>query len=139
VPIPEPIKVEGLRALRKRLRKADREGRVRLKAASNAAGQIIVDTAKPRVPLGPGKGGHARSSVKVASTNNQARVQAGGKKYPYFPWLDFGGRVGPKRKTHRPFLTEGRYIWKAFDEKRSEIEVVLEREMQIVADSIEGE
>ncbi len=130
---PEPIKIEGLRELRKRLRKATGYAPIGLKVAGNKAAQIVVDEAKPRVPIGPGKGGHARDSIKAASTQGAARVSAGGKKFPYYPWLDFGGTVGPGKRSRRPFLKEGRYIWAAFADKRDEIEQVLADEMANVA------
>lgn len=122
MPAPDPIKVEGLREFRKRLRKMNPEVAKGMRLASNAAAQIIVDKAKPKVPIGPGKGGHAVSSIKVASTARAARISAGGKKFPYYAWLDFGGGVGPLKRSRRPFLKSGRYIWAAFEEERDRVE-----------------
>lgn len=121
-----PIRVEGLREFSRALKRVDNEAPKGLRLAANRAADIVVRTAKPRVPLGPGIGGHAVTSIKAASTRTAARVSEGGKRYPYMPWLDFGGRVGPRKSVKRPFLKEGRYIWKAFAEKRDEIEEVLE-------------
>lgn len=123
--LPDPIRIDGLKQFRRALKILDGDLPKRIKAIGNEAAQIVVDEAKPRVPLGPAKAGHARSSVRVASTGTAARVAAGGKKYPYFPWLDFGGRVGPNKSSKRPFLTEGRYVWSAFDDRRSDVEKVL--------------
>lgn len=130
---PEVIRVVGLREFRRNLKRLNREAPKGIKVASNKAAQIIVEEAKPRVPLGPGKGGHAKSSIKAASTGTAARVQAGGKKYPYYAWLDFGGRVGRGHNTRRPFLKSGRYIWSAYEDKRVEIERVLAEELENVA------
>ena len=132
---PEPIKIEGLREFRRNLRNLDSNLPKGLRLAGNAAAKIVVDTAKPRVPVGPGQGGHASSSIKVASTATAARVSAGGKRYPYFPWLDFGGRVGPKKKSLRPFLKKGRYIWSAYDDERDQIEQTLLTELTDIARS----
>jgi hypothetical protein len=115
------IRVEGLRKLNKSLRTLSADAPKSLRLAGNDAADLIVKTARPKVPTGPGKGGHAASSVKAASTRTAARVKAGGKKYPYFPWLDFGGRVGRRKKNVRPFLKSGRYVWKAYGEQRDKV------------------
>lgn len=130
---PETIRVEGLREFRRNLKRANRDAPKGIRVASNKAAQIIVDEAKPRVPIGPGKGGHAASSIKAASTASAARVSAGGKRFPYYAWLDFGGRVGRNRSVKRPFLKSGRYIWAAYEDKREEIEAVLAEELKAVA------
>lgn len=129
----EPIRVDGLRQLNSSLRKLGKDAPKALRIAGNKAADIIVADAKPRVPLGPGKGGHARDSIKAASTRTAARVQAGGKRFPYYPWLDFGGRVGRKKATVRPFLSDGRYIWHAYAQRRDEFAQLLDDELTAVA------
>jgi hypothetical protein len=129
----EPIRIEGLREFSRGLRRIGSDHAKGLRLAGNKAAQIVVDTAKPRVPIGPGKGGHAASSVKAASTRTAARVSGGGKKFPYYPWLDFGGRVGPNNSIHRPFLKQGRYIWKSYADRRDRVEEVLREELVRVA------
>lgn len=131
----QPIKVEGLRELNNGLRRMDKDLPKGLRLAGNAAANIVVDEAKPRVPVGPGAGGHAKSSIKAASTRTAARVSAGGKRFPYYPWLDFGGSVGRNKSVKRPFLKSGRYIWKAFDDKRAEVQQTLQDELVKVAES----
>lgn len=117
----EVIRIEGLREFRRALREADRNAPKGLRLAGNKAAEIVVTAARPRVPLGPGKGGHARDSIRAASTQSAARVKGGGARFPYYPWLDFGGSVGRKRSVHRPFIKEGRYIWRAFVDHKDEI------------------
>lgn len=129
----EPIKIEGLREFSRSLRKLDKDLPKGLRLAGNTAANVIVAEAKPRVPLGPGRGGHAKTSIKAASTRTAARVSAGGKKFPYYPWLDFGGRVGPGKSVHRPFLKKGRYIWAAYAEKQAEFRETLKDELVKVA------
>lgn len=138
MPMIQPIKVDGLREFNRGLRSLDKDLPKGLRLAGNEAARIVVGAAKPRVPVGPGKGGHAASSIKAASTRTAARVSAGGKKYPYYPWLDFGGRVGPNKSVRRPFLKQGRYIWAAFDDHRDEIEQTLRAELLKVADTALG-
>jgi hypothetical protein len=97
-----------------------------LRVAMNEAAQIVVDDARPRVPVRSGK---AAGSIRVASTRSSVRVRAGGARVPYYPWLDFGGAVGRGGSTKRPFLKEGRYLWKSFADKSKsgEIQATLRR------------
>lgn len=127
---PEPIRIEGLRELNRNLRRMDRDLPKGLRLAGNKAAQIVVDAARPRVPSKTGK---AKRSIKVASTRTATRVSAGGNRAPYYPWLDFGGRVGRHRSVQRPFLKTGRYIWKAFADHRAQVEQTLREELERVA------
>lgn len=129
----EPISVEGLRRLSRQLRQIDSDAPKALRLAGNEAAGIVVSAAKARVPLGPAKGGHARNSIKAASTRTQARVSAGGTKFSYYPWLDFGGTVGPGKKSKRPFLKQGRYLWKAFADHREDVETRLRTQLEDIA------
>lgn len=127
------IRVSGLKEFNRVLRRIDSDAPKGLRLAGNSAAQIVVDEAKPRVPLGPGRGGHARSSIRAASTRTAARVREGGKKFPYMPWLDFGGSVGRRDSVKRPFIKSGRYIWAAFADERDRVEGVLRDELADVA------
>jgi hypothetical protein len=120
--IPDPIRITGLREFNKALKAVDDKLPSKTRLAANTAAQIVVDVAKPRVPTGPGKGGHAATSIKAQSTRTAARVSAGGKKYPYYPWLDFGGKVGRHKTVKRPFLKRGRYIWDAYADNADKVE-----------------
>lgn len=131
----EPIRIEGLRELNRRLRTLDKEAPKGLRLAGNEAAELIVDKAKPKIPIGPGIGGHASSSIRASSTRTSARVSAGSKRYPYYAWLDFGGRVGRRKATTRPFLKTGRYVWKAFAEERDQVERVLTKALDDVVTS----
>jgi len=91
-----------------------------LRIAFNAAADVIVADARPRIPAVTGA---ARDSVKARSTQTRARVVGGGNKAPYYPWLDFGGRI-PVTNVRRPFLPEGRYIYNAYFRKRATGEFV---------------
>jgi HK97 gp10 family phage protein len=129
----EPIRVDGLKEFQRDLKKMGGELPTALRLAANSAAQLVVDEAKPRVPVGPGKGGHASASIKAASTRTAARVSAGGKKYPYYPWLDFGGSVGPQKSSQRPFLKQGRYIWKAYADNDEKVQMQLAEALADVA------
>ncbi|MET7989854.1 hypothetical protein ABZU76_02985 [Amycolatopsis sp. NPDC005232] len=117
----DAIRIEGLREFQRSLKNISPELPKALRLAANDAAELVVADAKPKVPIGPGKGGHAVSSLKAASTRTAARVQGGGKRYPYYPWLDFGGGVGPGKKTKRPFFKKGRYIWASFADNQDRV------------------
>lgn len=127
----DPIKIEGLRAFSKSLQQLDSDLPKALRVAFNGATQIVVDEAKPKVPKISGK---AASSVKARSTRTAARIVGGGNKAPWYPWLDFGGRVGRNRSVRRPFLKEGRYIYKAFFANRDRFGELLQESLVDVAE-----
>jgi hypothetical protein len=91
---------------------------------------VVVDAAKPKVPS---KSGAARGSLKAASSQTQARVSAGGRAAPYYPWLDFGGAVGRKKSVHRDFYKSGRYIFPTVAEKQDDIQDAMAKAVQQLA------
>lgn len=124
------IAIDGLDQFRANLKVMDRELPKALRLAFNAAADIVVQDAKPRVPS---KTGAARGSVKARSTQAFARVSGGGNRAPYYPWLDFGGRVGKGRSVKRPFIKDGRYIYDAYYRNRPRFAEVLEQQLLDVA------
>lgn len=118
----ELIRIHGLREFNRNLRRLDSNLPKGLRLAGNRAANIVVAEARPRVPK---RTGRAAASVRAASTRTSARVRGGGARVPYYPWLDFGGRVGRNRSVSRPFLQEGRYIWAAFADQRAQVQAEL--------------
>lgn len=104
----EVIKIDGWAEFNRNLRRMDTDLPKMLRLVANEAADIVVDWAAPRVPT---KTGRAAGSLKAKSTRTEARVQGGSRSAPYYPWLDFGGRVGRKRSVAREFVKEGRYIY----------------------------
>lgn len=129
------IRIRGLREFRLKVRAADRELAKGLRKAGNRAAQIVVNEARPRVPVGPGRGGHAFTSIKAASTQRATRVSEGGARFRYMPWLDFGGTINKHtgHPTHRPFLKKGRYIWAAFADNKTAVEFELRTALHEIA------
>ena len=130
----EAIRVEGLNEFVKNLKTLDRNLPKAVRVAFNEAADVVVQDARPRVPK---RSGRARRSVRVASTQTKARVRGGGSKAPYYPWLDFGGRVGRNKSVKRAFLKDGRFIYKSyFDKKASgEFEKVMTKALLKVVES----
>lgn len=114
----EAIRVEGLRQFTKALKDLDLELPKAMRHANNAVASIVVDAARPKIPVKTGK---ARKSLKAKSTRTAVRVSAGGKRAPYYGWLDFGGSTGIKRSVRRPFLEEGRYIYPEYSGSRGKV------------------
>lgn len=107
----QPIKITGLAEFNRNLRKLDKDLPKALRLALNEAGEIVVAWAKPQVPVQSGK---AVGTVKARSTRTSARVTGGSAKVPYYPWLDFGGRVGRNKSVKRPWQSAGRYIYPGY-------------------------
>ena len=124
----EPIKIEGLNQFVRDLKGIDAELPKMVRKAFNTSTDLVVDDARPRIPR---RSGRARGSVRSRSTQTFARITGGGAKAPHYPWLDFGGRVGRRGSIQRPFLTEGRYIYRSYYDlqARGEFERVMVAEL----------
>jgi len=117
----EPIKIQGLAEFNRNLRKLDSDLPKALRLAMNQAADVVIGYARPRVPRRSGK---AAGSIKPQSTRTAVRVSAGGRKAPYYPWLDFGGRIGKRKSVKRAFLKEGRYLYAGYYKARDSGELV---------------
>lgn len=126
------LAVAGLADMRKGLRGIDKDLPKGVRLLLNTVAAVVVDAAKPKVAS---KTGAARASMKAASSQTEAKVSAGGRAAPYYPWLDFGGSVGRKKGTHRPFFKSGRYIFPTVAEKRDDIEAAMAKAVAQLARS----
>lgn len=126
----EPIKVDGLAQFSRNLKKLDSDLPKGLRIAHNEAGQLIVNYARPKVPKDSGK---AAGTVKAKSTRTEGRVSGGSARYPYYAWLDFGGRVGKNKSVSRPYIKSGRYLYAGLSNQFGEIMEVLNNALLDVA------
>jgi hypothetical protein len=124
------VSIEGLAEFNRGLRKLDKDAPKGLRLALNAAAELLV---AKTLPLIPRRSGAAASTLKAKSTRTSARVAMGGRRAPYMPWLDFGGRTGRNRSVERPFYKEGRYLYPTLRRVRPEIEEVLLKGLTDVA------
>lgn len=115
----DPIKVEGLAEFSRALRRLDKGAPKQLRLIGNDAANIVANKARPRVARLSGK---AQRSIKASSTRTLSRVKGGGPRQSYYPWLEFGGRVGRKHATRRRFIKSGRYIYPAYASKRTYVQ-----------------
>ena len=123
----QSLSIDGAAQFVKALRESSGKLPPTVKKVLTRAAQIIVDDAKPKVPIGPGRNGHAADTIKVAATNYTVKIQAGGSRNPYYPWLDFGGSVNKhtSKPTKRPFIKGGRFIWASWDRRAGDVVKVM--------------
>lgn len=126
----QAIRVDGLAEFSRSLRKLDSDLPKALRMALNEAADTIVQESRKRVPK---RSGRAANTIRAQSTRTMARVVGGGRRARYYPWLDFGGRVGKHKSVRRPFYKEGRYIYKAFHDHRGDFADVLHKALLDVA------
>jgi hypothetical protein len=124
------IGVEGLAEFNRSLRRMDKELPKALKLALNGVADFIIDEARKDIPRRTGK---AASSLKAASTRTSVRIRVGGRRAPYYPWLDFGGRTGRRKSVRRPFIKTGRYLYPTLGKHRDHITDLLQLALVDVA------
>lgn len=127
----EPIKITGLAEFNKNLRQINSDLPKATRKAGNVGAQLVVDWAQPRIKSVSGK---TRRSVRATSTRTESRVTGGGARVPWYPWFDFGGRVGRKRSVHRSFLPSGRYIYPGAAAEMPKIREALEAALIEIAE-----
>ena len=120
----DAIRIKGLNEFVKSLKQLDNDLPKVLRVAFNAAGQEIITDARRQIPSVSGK---AKASVRASSTQKAFRITGGSKRVPYYPWLDFGGKVGRHGSVRRPFKREGRYIYASYYKHRDELAPLLEK------------
>lgn len=114
----EPVKVKGIIELQKALRKIEKDLPKELAAGLAEAAEIVGAHARTKVPV---RTGAARDSIKARKQQRSASLATGGSRAPYYPWLDFGGRVGRNKTSMREFVKGGRYIFPALAEKDAQV------------------
>lgn len=117
------IQVTGLREFQRQLRDMDAGLPKQLRLALNEAAQEIIDYAQPRIPR---RTGRAAASLKARSSQRVARIGVGGRRAPYYPWLDFGGEGRVKgRPVKREFIKSGRYVYKGLEVRRDRVTEIM--------------
>jgi HK97 gp10 family phage protein len=89
------VYLSGLKELRRALLRFDNSRDAAWKQlwreGNKAAGQIYVDEAKRRVPVGnSGRRGHLRDTIRATSRGVNAVIKAGSKRHPYAALVEFG-------------------------------------------------
>jgi hypothetical protein len=128
----EPIKIAGLRELQAALKSIDGESQKQLRGVLNQAADMVVTSARREIPA---RTGAAAGSLKVASSQREARVKFGSAKVPYAGWLDYGGKVGRKKSNVRPFVKGGRYVYPAYYAQQAAITELLSVSLNALVES----
>lgn len=120
------IRVEGDTELAAKLKRAARATPDEVRRIGLDIADMIAAFARRKVPIGPGRDGHVKSSIEGKIRRNLPVVDGGGPGWPYYGWLEFGGRVGINRSVFRDKEPDGRYIYPTVRERAAEID----RQMQ---------
>lgn len=127
----EKIRVEGLAQLNRALRRVSADAPKGLRLVGNEAADLLVTKTRPEIPRLTGA---AAASLRAQSTRTSARVAVGGRKAPYYPWLDFGGQGRIKgHPAHRDFRKGGRYLYPTLARQQQAIARILQEGIVAVA------
>jgi hypothetical protein len=130
---PATIKIEGVREFQRALKDVDAGLPKMLRLVFNEAGGIIVDYAQAHIEV---KSGRAKASIKARSSQRTGQVSIGGNRAPYVPWLDFGGEGRVRgRPGPRPFIKEGRYVYRGLRLHSDDITAVMTKGLADLAAS----
>lgn len=113
------VEVRGIAELSAAFKGIDKELPKALQVEFKAIAEGVARKAAGKVPQG--KTGHAAGSIRARATAKGAGIAFGGPKAEYYPWLDFGGRVGRKRSIKRDIVSGGRYVYPTIGENKEEI------------------
>ncbi len=105
------LTITGLREFNSALKQINSDLPKMVRLALNEAADAVIGEARPLVPT---RSGRAARSMRAQSTRTDVKVIAGGAKAPYYAWLDFGGRVGRRKRTKREFSPDGRYLYPTY-------------------------
>jgi len=130
------IETDGLRELRRALRKADKDANKQLTGAIRKAVRPIVDHAQ-RLSRSGGAGRRASKKISAFADRKGGGIKAGPvwhrgdpKKTDYWKFMDFGGKRPGDRTTWRPVRRKGRSIYLAverdFPDVRRDVEAAIE-------------
>jgi hypothetical protein len=94
----DSVRIEGLKAFAKALRKADEQFPGALKQANYDLAKEVVDLSKARAGSYSRQAAKAAKSLRAYRQSQQAMVGGGGARYPFF----FGAEFGAKRYRQFP-------------------------------------
>jgi hypothetical protein len=117
------VGVEGLAAFTRGLKKLDSDLPKGLRIALNGCAEFLIAKTQPTIPR---RTGAAANSLKARSTQKAVRIGVGGRKAPYYPWLDFGGKTGINKSVDRPFFKEGRYLYPTLRKHRNDFTDIMQ-------------
>lgn len=127
-----PIVVEGMKDLQRALKEMDGESQKEIRVALNAVAATVAQGAARRVPT---RTGRARASIREMSSQRETRIVAGGRRAPYYAWLDFGGTIGRARSVKRRYVVGGRYLYPTIAANRDGLARAIQKQLEDLAKS----
>lgn len=124
------VELRGVKELNRAFRQLETGMDVELRLAFKAIAQQVATRVAAKVPRLTGT---AAGSVKPRASGGSAGVAAGGARAEYYPWLDFGGRVGRSKGNYRELVVGGRYLYPTIGESKEDIGRMADEAIQIVA------
>jgi hypothetical protein len=120
------IEVRGIRELQRAFKAIDAELPKELRQGFLGIAQRVAANASGRVPRVSGR---AAGSIKPRASQRGAGIAFSdvGGSVPYFPWLNFGGRVGRNNSIERERVTPDRYIYTAIGAMKDETREAAEK------------
>jgi hypothetical protein len=125
------VEVRGIGKFNSGLRRIDRTLPGEMKKEFLELSDYVAGRIRSKVPR---RTGRAAASVKPKATTRSAGIAFGGNAAPYYPWLDFGGRVGRNKSIVRPFIKEGRYVYPTLRQERDNIAEAADTAIERVAE-----
>lgn len=123
------VRVDGLRELRRDVRRVSPELVPLLRNNLKRAGDSVVSSARRRLRSSIRNQGRSDGStegtLRVTSGGNVIYIKGGNAGHPHYGWLDFGGQLKPiggrRNLQSRPKIKKGRYIYPAIAENNRQI------------------
>lgn len=116
------VTVRGIRELGGAFRAVDADIPKHLRVQFLEIAKHVVGLVQQRVPFLKGE---AAASVRPRASQRGASIAfpSGGTPWrgvraDYYPWLDFGGRVGRKHAIHREVVKGGRFVYPAIGDSK---------------------
>lgn len=133
------VNITGIKEVQSALSKIDDDLKGEFKKGFKKIAESVVSDTQIKVPYLTGR---AAGSLKSRSSNRGASIAFGGTAAPYYPWLDFGGKVGRGKSISRPFIRKGRYLYPTIaehsDDIREQTENMVERVSRSAGFTVKG-
>lgn len=112
------VEIRGGRELARAFKRLETGLDKELRAGFREIARTVAGRAASKVPRLTGR---AAGSIKPRASQAGAGIAFGGSSAEYYPWLDFGGRVGRGKSLYRDLATGGRYVYPTIAESKDDI------------------
>lgn len=122
---PRVVQVDGLRELRRELKRAGERFPRELREANRDAAELVARSARRRAPRGPHEGGGriqpVVSSIRALASQRAGQVAIGGARAPHGPPLEFGGTLRRFHSQARTRVTAQPFLYPAIAAEQDEV------------------